>query len=78
VAFKLRALADSDDRIALVTHGTFTDSLLKALFGQLPSNRQYYHHYNTAITRIDFVDRHRLMVRYLNRVAHLPPEMVSG
>jgi hypothetical protein len=33
--------------------------------------------YNTAITRIDFVEHDRALLRYVNRVAHLPPEMVS-
>jgi broad specificity phosphatase PhoE len=77
VAADLRRRADSDERILLVTHGTFIDALIKALFAQLPSRALFYLHYNTAITRIDFIERERLLVRYLNRIAHLPPEMVS-
>ena len=77
VAADLRRRADRDERILLVTHGTFIDALIKALFAQIPTRAMFYLHYNTAITRIDFVERERLLVRYLNRIAHLPPEMVS-
>ena len=53
------------------------DTLLKALFNQLPSHHLWYHHYNTAITRIDFDEEGRLHLRYLNRIDHLPPDLVS-
>ena len=77
VAAELRRRAGSDERILLITHGTFVDTLIKALFAQLPSRSLFYLHYNTGITRIDFVERDRLLVRYLNRTAHLPPDKVS-
>lgn len=77
VAVDLRRRAESDERILMVTHGTFIDALLKALFSQLPSRSMFYLHYNTGITRIDFLERERLLLRYLNRVAHLPPDKVS-
>ena len=78
VAGELRRRADSGEGIAIVSHGTFIDALLKALFNQLPSRQFYYLHYNTAITRIDFSgDRDRLLVRYVNRTAHLPNDLVS-
>lgn len=80
VAVELRRRASrpeaQDERIALVSHGTFIDALLKALFNQLPARQLYYLHYNTAITRLDFSSDH-LVVRYINRVDHLPPEMIS-
>ena len=63
--------------IALVSHGTFIDSLLKVLFRQIPDRRFLYEHYNTAITCVDFMDDGTLMLRYLNRTQHLPPEMIS-
>jgi 2,3-bisphosphoglycerate-dependent phosphoglycerate mutase len=77
VAGQLHAWAASDERIVLVTHGGFTDALLKALFGHLPSRHLFYFHHNTAITRLDFFDDKRLGIRYLNRVDHLPPDLVS-
>jgi broad specificity phosphatase PhoE len=64
-------------RIGLVSHGGFIDALLKALFDQLPSKHIWYHHFNTAITRVDFREDGGLSLRYLNRVNHLPPELIS-
>lgn len=80
VASELRRLAREvgrGERVAMVTHGGFIDALLKALFSQLPSNRIFYYHYNTAITCLDFQDGGHLGVRYLNRVPHLTPDLVS-
>ncbi|MFQ5611203.1 MAG: histidine phosphatase family protein [Anaerolineae bacterium] len=77
VAGELRRMAGSGGRIALISHGGFIDILLKALFNQLPSLNFFYFHYNTAITRIDFRDGGYLDVNYLNRVDHLPPDLIS-
>ncbi len=77
VAAALLMQADSSERIALVTHGTFIDCLIKALLNQLPDNRHYHMHNNTGITRVDFLDGDRLLVRYINRVDHLKPELIS-
>lgn len=81
VALDLRKRAQDEanrgQRIALVTHGTFLDALLKAFFNQLPSRSLYYLHYNTGFTRIDFLDRERMLVRFINRGTHLPREMIS-
>ncbi len=79
VASQLRAMIDSKENIAIVSHGGFIDSLLKALFNQLPYPHIFYHHYNTAITRIDFgpADSVELHVRSLNRFDHLPADMIT-
>jgi broad specificity phosphatase PhoE len=77
VDLRKRAKAEPEARIALITHGTFIDSLLKALFNQLPATHMYYLHYNTAITRIDFRDDDRMLVRHVNRVDHLPPDLIT-
>jgi 2,3-bisphosphoglycerate-dependent phosphoglycerate mutase/probable phosphoglycerate mutase len=63
--------------VAIVSHGTFIDSLIKALFSQIPENRYFYFHNNTAITCIDFAQHDTLYLRYQNRTHHLPPEMIS-
>ncbi len=79
VAIELRRRAlneDKDARIALITHGTFIDLLLKALFGQLPNRYFYFSHYNTGITRLDFRGE-TLVVRCVNRTEHLPRELLS-
>lgn len=76
VAAALRERATSQDKVAIVTHGTFLDHLLKALTGALPSDNYFHLHYNTGVTRIDFWEQ-RVAIRYINRVMHLTPELVS-
>lgn len=79
VAMELRRRASGefrDARVAIITHGTFIDLMLKAFIGQLPNRQFFFTHYNTAITRLDFQGEHMLF-RYVNRVDHLPPDMIS-
>jgi 2,3-bisphosphoglycerate-dependent phosphoglycerate mutase len=66
-----------DERIALVAHGTFLDSLIKAILKQDFAVQHYYSHYNTAITRIDFTPRGFVLLRYLNRTEHLTPDLIT-
>jgi broad specificity phosphatase PhoE len=63
--------------VAIASHGTFIDSLIKALFSQIPENQFFYFHNNTAISCIDFGHHDTLYLRYLNRTAHLPIDMIS-
>jgi 2,3-bisphosphoglycerate-dependent phosphoglycerate mutase len=77
VAEVLRQRAVSNERIAIVSHGTFIDALLKALLNQLAGHHFLYHHCNAGISRIDFSTDGHLDVRYLNLVAHLPPELTA-
>ncbi|GAB4542035.1 MAG: histidine phosphatase family protein [Anaerolineae bacterium] len=81
VAEKLRQRArcapNGHERVAIVSHGGFIDALLKALFNQSEDRAVFYYHYNTAISRIDFHQDGYLAVRYLNRVDHLPPGLVT-
>ncbi len=68
---------DIESRIAIISHGTFVDALIKAFFNQLPDREIYYFHYNTAITRLDFMPNGAIFLRYLNRVQHLPPDLIT-
>ncbi len=83
VARKLRRRAkegyesENEEAIAIIAHGTFIDSLLKAFFNLIPDPKMFFQHYNTAITRIDFMEDETLLLRYTNRTMHLPPEMFS-
>jgi broad specificity phosphatase PhoE len=63
--------------VAIVSHGTFIDALIKALFRQIPERGFFYFHNNTAITRIDFDKGGSLFLRYLNRTMHLPDELIT-
>jgi 2,3-bisphosphoglycerate-dependent phosphoglycerate mutase len=77
VATQLHGWAASDERIAIVSHGGFINRLLKVLFN-LPTGRLvFYEHYNTAVTRIVFNADGHLTANYINRVDHLPPDMLT-
>lgn len=78
VAAALRRRANTQERIALITHGTFAECLIKALLNMLPSPDVRTYLYNTSISHVHFYPNYnRMTLRYLNRVAHLSPEMVS-
>lgn len=66
-----------NEHIALVSHGTFAEALVRALLELPADHHSYYSHYNTAITRLDFLPDGYLFVRYLNRIDHVPFELVS-
>ena len=77
VADELQGLADSEERIGMVTHGGFGNSLMDVLFG-LPRGGPYirFTQNNTAISRVDFTPE-KIEMRFLNRVDHLTEEMVT-
>lgn len=77
VARKLRQMAGAGGRIGLVSHGDFLNGLLKALEDRLPAADTYWEHRNTGITRLDFESSGRMVLKYLNRLEHLPAELVS-
>jgi len=74
----LHSWAARDERIAIVTHGAFIDGLLNTLLKVARVQPVYYHHDNTGITLIDFRRAGKLSIRFLNRLDHLPPEMVTS
>ncbi len=76
VAGRLRKLAEVDRTLAIVSHARFIDALLKAFLDHLPGYGCWYHHNNTGVSLLG-VTEERLWIRYLNRLAHLSPELVS-
>lgn len=79
VASQLHQQAEEspDERIALVSHGTFLSALMKALTNTLPNRRHWYHHHNSAMTRVDFGRDGRLEIRFQNRVDHLTADLIT-
>lgn len=77
VARQLRGMAGEGGRIGLVSHGDFLNGLLKALEDQLPGSGTYWEHRNTGISRLDFEPGGRMVLKYLNRVEHLPAELLT-
>ena len=77
VSKQLRGMADSEERIAIISHGGIIDFLMKAFFGQLPGEHIRYRHQNTAITLLNLGLGAPIGLVFLNRVDHLAPELVS-
>ncbi len=70
---------DTNDRIAVVSHGAFYNYMLGALLNlplAYPPESIWFALNNTGITRIDFQDG-RLRMAYQNRVDFLPPALVT-
>jgi 2,3-bisphosphoglycerate-dependent phosphoglycerate mutase len=79
----LQRHGDSDDRVAIITHGGFTAMILRVLFRIQGSHNllgtemnTWISANNTAITRIDHRDN-SLILTYQNRVAHLPTNLIT-
>ncbi|MEZ4592221.1 MAG: histidine phosphatase family protein [Chloroflexota bacterium] len=70
------------DRVAIVTHGAFFVAVMRTLLGfrsmdnEESDNRIWLHTHNTAITRLDFSDG-RVDLFYMNRLDHLPTELIT-
>jgi 2,3-bisphosphoglycerate-dependent phosphoglycerate mutase len=74
----LHSWAGRDERVAIITHGAFIDGLMNSLLKVARVQPVYYHHDNTGITLIDFRQNGKLSIRFLNRLDHLPAEMITS
>jgi 2,3-bisphosphoglycerate-dependent phosphoglycerate mutase len=74
----LHSWSEDVERIAIITHGAFIDGLLNALLKVARVQPVYYHHDNTGITLIDFRRNGKLSIRFLNRLDHLPAELITS
>lgn len=71
----LRRHGDTDDCVAIISHGAFYHHMLFALL-EIPEEKGIWFQINNcAITRIDFVDE--TMIAYMNRTNYLKPELVT-
>jgi 2,3-bisphosphoglycerate-dependent phosphoglycerate mutase len=67
---------DTQDHVAVISHGGFSNYLMRAIY-HLPSEPElWFSLNNTAITRIDREDG-RIVLQYLNRADFLPGEMIT-
>ncbi len=68
-----------DERIAIVSHGTFLSFLVQHLLSGGPLAGVFLSTHNTGITRLDIADgpAGAAFLRYQNRVDHLPNELVT-
>lgn len=80
VAQELRMMAQNshqDECVAMVSHGNFLDCLLKALMVLPTDAGLYFSHFNTSITRVEFTPDDDIIIRYQNRVNHLPEDLIT-
>ena len=71
-----RHIAGWESRVAIVSHGTFISLLIQhLLLGRYLPDVRFSNH-NTGISRVDF-DGDSVMLRYLNRIDHLPVDLVT-
>lgn len=72
----------TDDRVAVISHAGFYNSLLAALLALPEPENAWFVLNNAAITRIDFHDAsdkfaEHIALAYMNRTDFLPPELVT-
>lgn len=67
---------DTEDRVAIVSHGGFYNHLLRILLALPEDTPVWLELQNTAITRIDFHPEYIRFV-YTNRVDFLPPSLLT-
>jgi len=75
--------AQNDDCIAMVAHSDFIDQFINELMGVERHMHNYesdwvanWSFHNTSVSRVDFINGSHTVV-YLNRIDHLPPELVT-
>jgi 2,3-bisphosphoglycerate-dependent phosphoglycerate mutase len=67
---------NTDDRVAIVSHGGFHGHLIQAILSLTPRHGWWFSMSNAAITRIDFQDGAN-WIAYMNRVDFMPRELVT-
>ena len=67
---------DSDDRVAVISHGAFFGYLMSTILDLPSAPPPWFGLSNTGIARIDFQED-RLMISYVNNAVHLPRDLVT-
>jgi len=66
----------TDDRVAIVSHGGFYNSLLDELLGKQVEDGFWFNLNNTGITRLNFEEA-GIGLAYANRLEHLPADLIT-
>jgi len=72
----LRMHGGTEDRVGLVSHGGFFNWLMMRIIGFTDPDRVWLHTNNASISRIDFY-ADIMVVQYVNRTEHLPPDLIT-
>ena len=73
----LRRHGNTEDRVAIVSHGGFFYWFMNAVLETTPRRDQWFHMFNTGVTAIEFSEHRGAGIRYLNRLDHLPFELIT-
>lgn len=73
----LRRHGGTEDRVVFVSHGGFFYWFMHAALDLAPRRDLEFHIFNTSINCLEFDPAKGVAVRYLNRVDHLPAELIS-
>lgn len=78
VARDLRTLAmNTDEHIAIVSHGTASNYILHGLLGSKEYEKVYFNHAHTGMSNL-IISENETTVRYQNSVEHLPDDLLTG
>jgi 2,3-bisphosphoglycerate-dependent phosphoglycerate mutase len=66
----------TQDRVAIITHGGIFARILSSLF-EVGAEKYWFLMNNCAISRLDFSDDGRFSLMYLNKVDHLPDDLIT-
>jgi 2,3-bisphosphoglycerate-dependent phosphoglycerate mutase len=66
----------TDDRVAIVSHGGFFNTLMTVMLGFDRFQNFWFAVNNASISRFDFGDDHFGII-YINRLDYMPPELIS-
>lgn len=67
---------DTEDRVAIVSHGGFYMELMRVFFG-ITQPKCWFLMNNTAVSRFDFRDGGEIALIYHNTTAHLPDHLIT-
>jgi 2,3-bisphosphoglycerate-dependent phosphoglycerate mutase len=67
---------NSNDKVAMISHGGFYNSFLSALLNLPTQNGIWFRMNNAAITRFDFQDD-EVRITYMNRMDYLPARLIT-
>jgi broad specificity phosphatase PhoE len=69
---------ESNDNVVFFTHGAFCNYFMAALLGPLEQRAPiWFSFFNTAITCLSFRPQREPRLRFLNRLPHLPDDMIT-
>jgi 2,3-bisphosphoglycerate-dependent phosphoglycerate mutase len=78
VLAELRARhGNTDDRVVFVSHGGFYRLFVSAIVGFDSTSSVWFDLNNCAISRFDFWPDGGVNIRYMNRLEHIPMELIS-